>query len=283
MIENDQLEDAKCALEYFRQGYSLDLIDTEIEEIQKKRWEKQKQGQDTDKAWVLKRLMSKAFLSPFTIIVGIRTLGQGSGMTILTFYMVTVVKESGTTMDPKLAPIFVGIARVITACFSTFIIQKMRRKIVFVTSVCVMSLSNLGIALFYHYSQAYPDGTLTKNFGWLPVALVVLIFICDSLGYFPLINLLLAELFPTDIRTVATGVTLATALGMGSAVVKLFPTLKAAMGMGNMFFTFAASGLLLAVWGACFIPENKGLTLAKVEEQYDSSKPSQNQSNKQSV
>ena len=272
LIEKDRLEEALSALEYFRQGYDPELIDSEINEIKKKRSEKLMQGQGTDKAWILKRLMSKPFLYPFGIIVGMRTFAQWSGMPILTFYMVTVVKESGTNLDPKLAPIFVGIARVITSCFATFIIHKVRRKVLLVTSVILLSLSDLGIALFYHYSQAHPDDAFTKNFGWLPVALVVSIFMCHSIGFLPLINLLLAELYPTDIRTVATGLTLAITMGLGSAVVKIFPTIKAAMGMGNMFFTFAAASLMLAIWGAVFIPENKGLSLAKVEERYRSSR-----------
>ena len=73
----------------------------EIDEMRAKRGEKQSQGQGTDRAWVIKRLMSRAYLHPFTIIFGLRTLGQWSGMPILTFYMVTVVKDSGTNLDPR--------------------------------------------------------------------------------------------------------------------------------------------------------------------------------------
>ena len=133
----------------------------------------------------------------------------------------------------------------------------------------MLCLSNLGIASFYHYSKAYPQDVLIQNFGWLPVAFVVLLFVSHSVGYLPISHLLFAELYPTDIRTVATGLTNALIMGMGSLVVKLFPTLTETLGIGNMFFLFAGSSFLMAVWGAFFIPENQGLSLAKVEEKYN--------------
>ena len=96
------MEDARRALNFFRGGScSSQDAEMEIDEMRAKRGEKQSQGQGTDRAWVIKRLMSRAYLHPFTIIFGLRTLGQWSGMPILTFYMVTVVKDSGTNLDPR--------------------------------------------------------------------------------------------------------------------------------------------------------------------------------------
>ena len=102
LIERDRVEDARRALNFFRGGScSSQDAEMEIDEMRAKRREKQSQGQGTDRAWVIKRLMSRAYLHPFTIIFGLRTLGQWSGMPILTFYMVTVVKDSGTNLDPR--------------------------------------------------------------------------------------------------------------------------------------------------------------------------------------
>ena len=90
----------------------------------------------------------------------------------------------------RLAPIFVGIARVVSSCLAAVIIHNCRRKVVMVTCVTLLSLSNLGIAGFYFYSQNYPQDAFTKSFGWLPVALVVALFVCHSIGFLPIVNLL---------------------------------------------------------------------------------------------
>ena len=85
----------------------------------------------------------------------------------------------------------------------------------------------------------------------------------------PIIHLLVAELFPTDVRTVSTGLTLATSFGTSTVVVKMFPYLESLMGIGNMFFVFGVASLGVLAWGACLIPENKGLSLVKVEQKYE--------------
>ena len=101
--------------------------------MRQKRMEKMRRGQGTDKSWVLNRLRSRAFLQPFGIIVGMRSFAQWSGMPILTFYMVTVVEGSGSTLDPKLAPIMVGVSRVISSCLATFLIHRLKRKVIWKT------------------------------------------------------------------------------------------------------------------------------------------------------
>ena len=54
-------------------------------------------------------------------------------------------------------------------------------------------------------------------------------------------------------------------MGMTALVVKFFPSILSVMDVGNMFVIFGAAGILLLVLGTCFIPENRGLSLAKVE------------------
>ena len=267
LMEQDREEDAKLALRFFREkGAEVEL---EIRDIKRKRQEKQSLGQGTDSKWVVKRLWSRAFLQPFGIIVGLRTFAQWSGMPILTTYMVTVFKMSGTSLSPELAPIFVGIARLIAACFATVLIHMLPRKVLFGASIFILSMSNFGIATFVHFNTLRPDDPTIQAVGWLPVALVIVIFICHSVGFLPLIHLFIAELFPTDIRTTATGLTLATTFGIASIVVKLFPNILAVMDIGKMFIIFGTSSLLLMIWGLVFIPENHGLSLVKVEEKFD--------------
>ena len=71
---------------------------------------------------------------------------------------------------------------------------------------------------------------------------------------------------------------MATTMGIASLVVKLFPNLLSLLDMGKMFIVFGCSSILMLIWGVCFIPENQGISLVKVEEKYGKkSRPQQNE------
>merc|ERR1719469_2383 len=82
------------------------------------------------------------------------------------------------------------------------------------------------------------------------------------------IQLLLAESFPTEIRSYASGICgAATAVNMFGST-KLFPTLQANMGFHGTFWLYGAVMAFSTVFGAFSIPENRGQSLVKTEDKF---------------
>ena len=95
------------ALQFYR-GKDYDIT-AEIEEIQEKSRSK-KQNMKSNSG--LKRLCSKAFFRPFTV-AGVLSVGSiMAGFNVTTIYMIVILREAGSTIDPNIAPIIFGALRV---------------------------------------------------------------------------------------------------------------------------------------------------------------------------
>eukprot|EP00092_Neocalanus_flemingeri_P048118 GFUD01054805.1.p1 GENE.GFUD01054805.1~~GFUD01054805.1.p1 ORF type:complete len:117 (+),score=23.50 GFUD01054805.1:3-353(+) len=80
------------------------------------------------------------------------------------------------------------------------------------------------------------------------------------------VQLLLAESFPTEIRAYASGLCGAfTAVNMFGAT-KLYPYCVDWLGFHGTFWMYGAVMLVEVIYGAISIPENKGQSLVKTEE-----------------
>ena len=63
-------------------------------------------------ASTLGRLCSPSFTRPFLCIGALRVFSQWGEMCILLVYMITIFKQSKSSIEPELAPVFVGIIQV---------------------------------------------------------------------------------------------------------------------------------------------------------------------------
>ena len=141
------------ALEFFRGPQSKEMIDMELNEILAKRKEKL-EAQSLESAarggsspsgsslvsccYTLKRLHSTSFYKPFFCLGTLYGLTQFNGIPTLVNYLTNIFQDSGSGMDPKLGPIFVGLARVATALLSSFVMLKVRKRHTFILStVCL--------------------------------------------------------------------------------------------------------------------------------------------------
>ena len=108
LIEYNQFEKAKRSLRFFR-GSQYD-INPEFNEIHQRHLSKDK---NQSCSWMLHRLFSKAFLKPFMCSGVIYMIFTVSGFDIIIIYMVTILQETGSSVDPK-------IGTMVTAIFFMF-------------------------------------------------------------------------------------------------------------------------------------------------------------------
>ena len=104
------------------------------------------------------------------------------------------------------------------------------------------------------------------------------ILTAHSLGVIPITHMLLAELFPSDIRALSIGLTQSAALGMGSMNVKLFPYLVSQLEFHGTFYMYACLQFTALLWAAYTVPDNRGLSLVKVEKNYEAEKSEEKKS-----
>ena len=140
----------------------------------------------------LQILTSRAFLKPFLIAEPLNILYSCSGLSMMTFYIVTIFEESGTSVDKHTASLLVSVFRVFISLLSSVALLKLPRRPLFLctTLTVCLSMSSLGLISYLKTIQEYQQ--YLANISWAPLVIVMLIFAGGQLGFNPIIKVLLA-------------------------------------------------------------------------------------------
>ena len=154
-----------------------------------------------------------------------------------------------------------------------FFVGKIKPKILFVIAQTVTTLAILTICIYSFirrfYGTTLNDEIESSNielFSWIPLVGIIIINVLRGAGIEPVIHILLNEMFPTEIRTLAIGITQSGFLLSGFTSVKMFPTLKESLGLDGTCLLYSLISFFVILWGAYTIPDNRGKSLVKVEE-----------------
>ena len=162
-----------------------------------------------------------------------------------------------------------------------FFVGKIKPKILFVIAQTITTLAILTICIYSFIRRFYgttlneeietpsPSYHATSNIeliSWIPLVGIIIINVLRGAGIEPVIHILLNEMFPTEIRTLAIGITQSGFLLSGFTSVKMFPTLKESLGLDGTCLLYSLISFFVILWGAYTIPDNRGKSLVKVEE-----------------
>ena len=112
LVEQNEIDQAWESLKFYRNS-SAD-ISGEMEEIKQRKAEKLAKSQNSFN-FTIKRLFSKAFLKPYSCIGIIWSLKMLGGFPALTAYLISIMAESGSDLDPNLGSMIIGILAIIIA------------------------------------------------------------------------------------------------------------------------------------------------------------------------
>ena len=118
LIEKNRPDDAKDSLKFFR-GLQYD-ISREFNEMLKKH---QSKPESKSISYVLQRLTSRAFLKPYMCIGVIEALFNVCGFEVTLIYMVDLLKDTGSSIDPSLGPVIMGVSRIIISGNTLFCLK----------------------------------------------------------------------------------------------------------------------------------------------------------------
>ncbi|KAK9738310.1 Sugar transporter [Popillia japonica] len=209
-------------------------------------------------------------LKPFLIILTYFFFLQFSGVFVIIFYCIDIVKQAGVSIDPYVAIVAIALTRLIGA-LSVFSISKRcgRRgpsifSGVFIT-VCMLGLS----AYLYCKNEEIISKDLAKQLTWIPLTLLVVYFFTSAVGFLTVPFAMAAEVFPTKIRGLASGLVTCLAYGFNFITVKTYAVMMDSMGNAGFFCFYGIMGLLGTIFVMTLLPETKGKTLQEIEELFD--------------
>ena len=142
-------------------------------------------------------------------------------------------------------------------------------KVLFVSCISIIILADISLATFSYFKTYSTDQTILDSVGFLPLIFVSCIVSASSIGVFPVFHLLMGELFPSDIRSLSIGLTQSAGLSLATVNILIYSYLIKYLQFFGTFYFYATIQFVALLWGFFMIPDNRGLSLAKVEENFE--------------
>ena len=238
-------------------------VEVEFKEI------KDSVGQEGDWHGLLRKWLRPAIW----IGVGLGFFQQFTGINTVIYYAPTIFKLSGFSSDSIaiMATMGIGAVNVLATIVAIPLIDKVGRKPLLYVGMTLMALCLFGLSLSYAI-----DSSQLK---WIAFASLVFYVIGFAISLGPIMWLMFAEIFPLKVRGVAISI-MASMQWLFNFIVSL--TFLSLIKYFHETGTFALYGVI-CVLGILFVylkvPETKGVSLEKIEENLRNRVPSRDLGN----
>jgi SP family facilitated glucose transporter-like MFS transporter 8 len=209
----------------------------------------------------------KKYLKPFVILNCLFLLMLFSGKFAIDFYAVEIVKHFEGSMNEYLSAVIIAFISLIGSLSYIPLVKRFSRKILICFSALVMGVSLLLLGLCM-YSHTYSSLEVLRDCSWLPMICIVSYMIAAPMGLCSIPFIYIAEFYPSEMRSLMGGLTIAISNLELFIVVKTFPNLEHLMGDHGVFWLYAFTCFCAIVFTLSYIPETKDKDLTKVEHKF---------------
>ncbi|KAK9887171.1 hypothetical protein WA026_020625 [Henosepilachna vigintioctopunctata] len=253
-------EDARKAIRKLRgSGYD---VDAELREL-KVQIEAEKSLQISLKESLKKKATQKAFVISF----GLMIFQQMSGINAVIFFTSTIFRQAGANFSFS-PTIIVGIMQVIATFVSSTIVDKFGRKILLIASDSMMALSSVALGIYFTLQdRKILNEEQISVISFLPILSLCVFIVVFSLGYGPIPWMISSEVFPSEIKSVASSAAGTLNWFIAFIVTKYYQPLTVLIGTDITFYIFT----LISISGTLFVyfivPETKGKSLDEIQRE----------------
>ncbi|KAM0886439.1 hypothetical protein ACQ4PT_029687 [Festuca glaucescens] len=199
--------------------------------------------------------------------LGLQFFQQASGIDSVVLYSPRVFQTAGIKSDANSlgATISVGATKTLFILVATFLLDRVGRRPLLLTSAggMVVSLLTLASALHVISGRAPADGATALS--GVSIASVLTFVASFSIGMGPIAWVYSSEIFPLRLR--AQGCALGTAMNriMSGAITMSFYSLSDKITLAGSFYLYASVAAAGWVFMFCFLPETRGRSLEDTE------------------
>lgn len=118
------------------------------------------------------------------ISAGLVSFQQLSGINVVLFYSQSIFDNAGSSLEPAIATIFVGIVQVLASGCTPLIVDRLGRKIILLVSAAGMAISLGFLGLYFLLN--HQGAEIAKSLSWLPIVSLIGFVIVYCVGFGPL-------------------------------------------------------------------------------------------------
>jgi len=216
-----------------------------------------------------KIFVEKKYFKPFFILNFLFFLMLFSGKFSIHFYAVDIFKKAGSDMNEYLSAVISAFIHLIGALLFIPLVKKFSRKSLLIVSSFVMgvSLVLLGVCL-YNTSKNNMLMASVYGYDWLPIVSIVMYMIAAPIGLCSIPFMFIAEFYPSELRSLLGGLTIAISNLELFIVVKTFPNMENCIGDHGVFWLYAAACFGAILFTLSYIPETKDKDLTIMNDKF---------------
>eukprot|EP00091_Calanus_sinicus_P011843 TRINITY_DN2672_c0_g1_i2.p1 TRINITY_DN2672_c0_g1~~TRINITY_DN2672_c0_g1_i2.p1 ORF type:complete len:586 (-),score=108.96 TRINITY_DN2672_c0_g1_i2:152-1909(-) len=226
---------------------------------------------DSQNFWFLEGLVKlfseKKYFKPFVILNSLFILMLFSGKFAIDFYAVEIFQHFGGNMNEYLSAVIIAFISLIGSLLYVPMVKRCSRKMLLIMSSLVMGISLLLLGLCL-YSHSYHSLQVLSDCDWLPMICIVSYMVAAPMGLCSIPFIYIAEFYPSEMRSLMGGLTIALSNLELFIVVKTFPNLEESMGDYGVFWLYAFACFGAIIFTLSYVPETKDKDLTKVEHKF---------------
>ncbi|KAJ8956297.1 hypothetical protein NQ318_015033 [Aromia moschata] len=214
----------------------------------------------------LRELAEPEFLKPLGIIAVYIVANQWSGVNAITFYTVSIMKQTiGDGVNEYLAMLVVDVIRVLMSILACVLLRRLGRRPLAIVSGVGTTLALFTLSAFTYLVTVYPK---VADESYIPLTALVAYISFISIGFVPLPWAMIGEIFPLRNRSVGSAISSFLAFTAFFSVVKTSPGMFSDLGPAGTFSIYGTVACLGTVFVAYFLPETKGRPLHEIEDEF---------------
>lgn len=251
-------EEAIASLQWLR-GKSAEGVQKELEDTAASVEEAMK-----NKAGVMDIFKSKGTIKALIICSGLISFQQLSGINVILFYSQTIFAKTGSSLEPAVSTILVGVVQVLASGATPLIVDRLGRKPILLVSAGGMALAHATMGLYFYMDYIKSDAV--DSISWLPIFSLIFFVTVYCIGFGPLPWAVLGELFPPNVKSIASSMVASTCWILGFIVLQFFSTLDEAVGSHWSFWIFGICCVIAFIFTFTQLMETKGMSLDEIQQ-----------------
>lgn len=217
------------------------------------------------------------------IVTGLKLLQYMTGILVIQSYLEPIFRQSNFVSGP-IASIVYGFVQLGAGIGATFLSRWFGRRILMFISCLGVSLAMTLVGLYFFLQDAMQVSTeISRAISWMPLVGILGFNVLYAVGVGNLPYVLQAELFPVNVKGVASSTATMLACILSFLVTKCYIQVKDACGHYMVFWSFAVVGYVGLFFIYFFVPETKGKTLEEVQNNIQDQQPEEEALNTQKV
>ncbi|XP_068983650.1 uncharacterized protein [Bombus flavifrons] len=196
------------------------------------------------------------------IMLGLIMAQQLSGNFITTQYLEVLFSKTTIVIDPQEASVLVQLFSLVSGSLTLLTVEFFGRRTLLIISTGGSCLTLSILATYLSLVEYKID---VSNFSIVPVIDLIIYQVVFEIGLGTLSNVLLCELFPTELKGFIGAIIVIFDGIIGFTVSKLYQVITDNVGLYAIYFIFAISCFLAVIVVVLWIPETKGKTYHEIE------------------